>query len=198
MGRTGEARLQHVAYMREYNRVYKAAHREELAARQRTYFAAFTPEERKARKRADYLRHREGRLRQQRQHRLDLGVRYLERKASYREANREKLREDARVYYRSHPAQYTASRSARRARVVLAGGVWGPEDWYLLIRAHKFQCFYCGERKPLTADHRVPLARGGSNEIENIVPACRACNGAKHLMTDEEFIAKRKGLLERR
>jgi 5-methylcytosine-specific restriction endonuclease McrA len=35
----------------------------------------------------------------------------------------------------------------------------------------------------------VPLCRGGSNEISNILPACRHCNRRKHRKTEEEFRA---------
>jgi hypothetical protein len=34
-------------------------------------------------------------------------------------------------------------------------------------------------------DHRIPLGRGGSNLIANILPACRRCNRRKHLMGEE-------------
>jgi 5-methylcytosine-specific restriction endonuclease McrA len=36
----------------------------------------------------------------------------------------------------------------------------------------------------------VPLARGGTNFIDNILPACRGCNARKHTMTEEEFRAR--------
>jgi len=50
-------------------------------------------------------------------------------------------------------------------------------------------CNYCSLIGPLEQDHRVPLARGGTNWIENILPACRACNASKHLLTEDEFRA---------
>jgi hypothetical protein len=34
------------------------------------------------------------------------------------------------------------------------------------------------------------LARGGTNYIENILPACRRCNTRKRLLTEEEFRAR--------
>ena len=45
----------------------------------------------------------------------------------------------------------------------------------------------------------VPLARGGSNLIANILPACRSCNRRKRMKTEEEFRAllqreRRQGL----
>lgn len=50
-------------------------------------------------------------------------------------------------------------------------------------------CEYCGVRtlpgaedhhpRKATIDHLVPKSAGGSNELPNLVLACRACNQAK-------------------
>jgi 5-methylcytosine-specific restriction endonuclease McrA len=48
-------------------------------------------------------------------------------------------------------------------------------------------CFYCGcellpfgqEKNSFSIDHVIPLAKGGSNEIDNLVPSCRVCNSKK-------------------
>ncbi len=45
-----------------------------------------------------------------------------------------------------------------------------------------FRCQYCGDRLPLsklTYDHVVPRCHGGQTRWENIVMACRPCNGRK-------------------
>ena len=42
------------------------------------------------------------------------------------------------------------------------------------------RCFYCDRRSEfMEVDHFVPLSRGGSNWISNIVWACRNCNRRK-------------------
>lgn len=37
------------------------------------------------------------------------------------------------------------------------------------------RCVYCGG-EATARDHVVPLSRGGTDGIENVVPACRPCN----------------------
>jgi hypothetical protein len=45
-----------------------------------------------------------------------------------------------------------------------------------------FQCQYCGRNPPeviLEPDHIHPVAKGGSNDIDNLVTACFDCNRGK-------------------
>lgn len=51
-----------------------------------------------------------------------------------------------------------------------------------------FACVYCGASDvALECDHVVPVSRGGSNEPENLVTACRNCNRSKSDKTPEEW-----------
>ncbi len=40
-------------------------------------------------------------------------------------------------------------------------------------------CAYCGSPESLAADHLIPRKRGGADRGENLVWACRSCNGSK-------------------
>ena len=48
----------------------------------------------------------------------------------------------------------------------------------ILLRG-KGRCMKCGSRENLEIDHVVPLARGGSNRLENLQLLCRDCNRRK-------------------
>ncbi len=55
-------------------------------------------------------------------------------------------------------------------------------------------CFYCqrqGRATPATTvDHAQPVAKGGEFwDVENLRPACEACNYSKRDMTEKEFCA---------
>lgn len=60
-------------------------------------------------------------------------------------------------------------------------------------------CEYCGRRvfqeafaaapARATADHRLPLIRGGGNGRSNKAVACAACNHAKGMLTEAEYRA---------
>jgi len=53
-------------------------------------------------------------------------------------------------------------------------------------------CAYCGceiTLKTMQVDHIIALDRGGKDEIDNMLPACRSCNHYKHTLTLEDFRA---------
>ncbi len=54
-----------------------------------------------------------------------------------------------------------------------------PEEWQALCEKYEGHCLKCGKQKKLTVDHIVPLALGGSNDIDNIQPLCKSCNTSK-------------------
>lgn len=53
------------------------------------------------------------------------------------------------------------------------------------------QCAYC-DRPAETADHLVPLIRGGENTLANLVPACLSCNSSKGARPIEEWRGVRR------
>jgi len=76
-----------------------------------------------------------------------------------------------------------AQRQQRRARKAGGGGSYTKAEWESLCVRYEFRCLCCKEKKPLTVDHVVPLAKGGTNEITNIQPLCISCNCSKGTKT---------------
>jgi len=101
--------------------------------------------------------------------------------------HREKRLAQTTDYHRNHPEVGKASGHNYRARKAAAEGSFTAAQWLALVEAHEGRCAYCGNVRPLEPEHKIPLSRGGSNDISNIVPACRRCNAKKHKLTDEEF-----------
>lgn len=62
------------------------------------------------------------------------------------------------------------------------------EQW---LTKKQYICYYSGEEltiDSLTVDHKIPLNRGGTNEINNLCICSNHMNTAKGTMTSEEFI----------
>jgi len=76
-------------------------------------------------------------------------------------------------------AQRRATDNTRRARK-RAAEVTGPVsvEVYMAILASG-PCVYCGA-PAAHVDHVRPLARGGWEHPDNLVPACQSCNLSKH------------------
>ncbi|WP_276200329.1 HNH endonuclease [Chelatococcus sp. XZ-Ab1] len=92
-------------------------------------------------------------------------------------------------------AQPEKARSAgavrqERYRLRKAGGRLPDKEWYPLvgqvIARDGGKCVYCGTTEKLGADHAIPLSRGGTNDISNLVACCEACNKSKGGRTVEE------------
>ncbi|EOD00193.1 HNH endonuclease [Caldisalinibacter kiritimatiensis] len=52
---------------------------------------------------------------------------------------------------------------------------------YIYYRDNK-SCFYCGKSlkfKQITLDHFIPLSKGGTSDIFNVVTCCKKCNKLK-------------------
>lgn len=58
----------------------------------------------------------------------------------------------------------------------------GPKLRFEVFKRDGFTCQYCGRKTPsvvLEADHVVPRAEGGTDDIENLVTSCYECNRGK-------------------
>lgn len=71
-----------------------------------------------------------------------------------------------------------------------------------VFKRDKFTCQYCGRAAPdvlLHVDHLQPVAEDGTNDILNLITACRDCNlgkGSRELSDDSAVIKQKKQLDE--
>lgn len=62
------------------------------------------------------------------------------------------------------------------------------EDWLEILVRYDHRCFYCGDKKnKLTRDHVLAISRGGTDTIDNVVPACWSCNFKKRARGVADF-----------
>ena len=101
-----------------------------------------------------------------------------------RMANRrtpEGWREYHQQWRESHPEAVRVASHRRRSRKLEADGDFSKNDIELLYKSQKGLCWWCG--KTVTkyhVDHRIPLARGGSNNPDNLCISCPTCNLSKN------------------
>jgi len=188
----------HASRRRQSDRERYAANRDSVLSAKRERYANDPDFAARIRKRnnAWYERNRDRRRESKRRYYLE-NVDKL--RANQRSQNRRKYAANPRAaldYYK-HWRERNLERarayvrvSGNKRRAASAGRHFTFAEWELLLRHHAGHCAYCGSTERIEADHRIPLCRGGSNEINNILPACRHCNRRKHRRTEEEFRAR--------
>lgn len=53
---------------------------------------------------------------------------------------------------------------------------------FAVLDRDEYKCVYCGDSAPdvkLVVDHVIPVAKGGSSDLSNLVTACEPCNQGK-------------------
>lgn len=102
---------------------------------------------------------------------------------NWNKENPEKALENKRNWQKKNKDKLMEERIRRRARKLGAEGSFTNGEWELLKKQYGCICPCCGKSEPqikLTADHIIPLTKGGSNWIENIQPLCQPCNSRKY------------------
>lgn len=77
----------------------------------------------------------------------------------------------------------------RRARKHESGGVVSLTDVAMLLKSQKGLCWWCDASlaNGYHIDHRIPLARGGTNRLNNLCLACPSCNVRKGAKLPHEW-----------
>jgi 5-methylcytosine-specific restriction endonuclease McrA len=159
---------------RAYDKQRYYANLEQQRERKRLYAreqAQSDPEGRRAKARAWYYKNLEWRRAKNRISRQ-----------KHIDAARQRLRR----WLKANPEKVAAYQRARRVRRAGGGGSHSEAEWKALKERYDHTCLRCGKQEPaieLTRDHVIPVFNGGSDDIANIQPLCRACNSAKGTQT---------------
>ena len=167
---------------REQKRKSDAKHREEKRLRSRAY--ALKNKKKVAAKNAAWRQRTIERRRE------------IERE--YRNKNREEINKRVAAWCRDNPDRRRASRKesyARRRAAAKLAAIGKDRDAYRaflrrLQSVERIACYWCGastRKGKRHADHIVPLAKGGKDDVHNICCACASCNMKKSDKSPEEF-----------
>lgn len=114
----------------------------------------------------------------------------------YSRLNREQINERARlkyhqsdavkqrlkVYYQTEKGRLTQTRSRQKYRALKRNTHhwhYTREQVKALFDKFNNQCAYCGIECKLSVDHWIPLSKGGTDVLSNLIPSCHNCNSSK-------------------
>lgn len=119
------------------------------------------------------------------------------RTMAWRAANRERWDAAAKAWHEANRPRVRTIWRNRRARTRNAAGKHTVKQILDLLQKQQNRCAACSKSlKPgYHADHIMPLARGGSNDIGNIQLLCVACNLSKGQSDPIEWAQKKGRLL---
>jgi len=191
--RTRKWAEEHPERVKQRHQEYYIANRERAIAASREYHRA-NRDSALVRQRAYYERHRAKMLEQSKEYRLAHHEEYITYGRNYYQHNRDRSIQKAREWANKNPERHRMTkriaRHRRRVRLAKAGGSFTVQDVLDLFEAQQGLCAYCAT--PLTdyqIDHKVAIARGGSNHPENLALACPPCNRRKSARAEEDFRA---------
>lgn len=110
---------------------------------------------------------------------------------AWRQKNPNKATEAVNRWRSNHREQVRFHEKRKRAMRRNAQGAHSWDEWQAQVDYFGNRCAYCLRRltaKSTQRDHIVAITQGGSNYIENIIPACGPCNNRKHARSLLQFV----------
>lgn len=155
-------------------------------------------------------------IQQNKDYRNDNLEKCLESSRNYYYKNKEKCLENKKEYYlknmeaikqykkelRANATEEQKEKERLRGRTrsanrrAVTGNHMSIKTIRTLLAQYGYKCYYCEskinqkEKNSFHIDHYIPIAKGGTNEISNLVISCPTCNMSKGAKMPEEFMIK--------
>lgn len=176
-----------------YKRNYYLKNRDKTLARVKSYKLSHQKELAESRRRY-YLQNQEQIVEKQKKYAMEHKLEKVEYKRKYHLLNKVRLvkkavewgknNKDRRKIIKDRWRAKNREKTNFLARLYIyrkkgAGGYPTFKQINDLYAKYLGLCVYCNLSKATTIDHVIPISRGGSNDIENLLPACVSCNSQK-------------------
>jgi UDP-N-acetylglucosamine 4,6-dehydratase len=112
---------------------------------------------------------------------------------NYYQNNKKEMGEKRKIWLNNNPEKIREMSRRRRNLKLNAKGSHTEQEWQDKKKEYNYRCAYCGIHENILQDkykdkkfwqlheeHIVALTLGGSDYINNIIPACVSCNSSKH------------------
>ena len=112
----------------------------------------------------------------------------------YRERNKERIAKRMRGYLQTANGKLASKRANHNRRALMdnIGATLTVDQWNTILKQQANRCLKCKKRftkkNPPTADHIIPLSKGGGLTFENCQALCVSCNCKKGNKLHRGFI----------
>jgi 5-methylcytosine-specific restriction endonuclease McrA len=165
--------------VRNYSAKYNDENREVIRAKASAYAKANRPLLRE-RERESYRRNPETKKRNKKAYRERHAEEIRQRSREDYKRNSEKRKTTVKLYRRTEQGRLVKKVSNHKRKLQLKenGGAFTVQEIINLYLSQKAKCWYCSKsiKDNYHIEHRIPISRGGSNDISNIVLSCPECN----------------------
>lgn len=177
-------RNSHSDEIKEWKRNYRIENRELLAKKDKQYREVNLTDIKKKRK-AKYASDPEKFLLQAKEWAENNVEKANANKRKWALRNKEKASNAGKKWSAKNPEKRAEMKLRRRARIAL-NPVFEVSDEFLK-NLYSSPCVECGSTDKISADHIIPVARGGEHSESNLQPLCGPCNSSKRDLTMTEW-----------
>lgn len=132
------------------------------------------------------------------EYRKNNGEKISRQKSEHYQKNKERISAEHSEYYQSNKERFIEYAENRRARILGNGGQHTHKQALEILEKQKYKCINCKcdlRKVEKHKDHIIPLALGGTGNIENIQWLCQSCNCSKRHRDPIEWAQKQGRLL---
>jgi 5-methylcytosine-specific restriction endonuclease McrA len=119
---------------------------------------------------------------------------------SYQQQNRDKINQYLDEYRKTEQGRLVAQKRRIRRRARKAenhSSDYSHNDLRDRLQVFGGLCSYCLSSRGTSIDHFIPVSRGGSDALGNLLPCCKSCNSSKHNADPLEWYS-RQSFFDRR
>ena len=181
--------------LRDHNKEYREKNKDKISTQRKEY-----RDNNKDKIRESQKNYRENNKDKLKEYRKEYYKNNKDKLKEYYKNNEEIIRAKRKVYIKNNRDKFKLYQQKRRALKLGNGGSYTEEQWLDTLEYFDYKCAYTGECIKVSChiDHIIPLSKGGTSYIWNLVPSTASANLSKQSRNMEEWYREQEYFCEER